>query len=101
MSSPVFGFIFNQTDTDTLPPFKGDFSILGIVLPSEDASASVFPLNVPVSVNTGDPAVLLAAGAGPLYQTLLRINANLADLEISATAVVVRVAMAFEENGTT
>ena len=101
MTSPVFGFIFNQTDTDALPPFIGDFSILGIVLPSEDATPSVFPLNVPVGINTGDPAVLLAAGTGPLYQTLLRINAQLADLEVSASAIVVRVSMAFQQDGVT
>ena len=101
MSSPVFGFVFNQTDTDTNPPVTSDFSILGIVLPSDDATASVFPLNTPVQINTGDPAVLLAAGSGPLYQTLLRINANLADLEVSATAVVVRVPMAYQSDGKT
>ena len=33
MTSPSFGFIFNQNDTDTLSPVTSDFSILGLVLP--------------------------------------------------------------------
>ena len=101
MTSPAFGFIFNQTDDDTNPPFIGDFSILGIVLPSDDATASVFPLDTPVAVNTGDASVLTAAGSGPLYKYLNRIDAQFADLEVSALAVVVRVPMAYQQDGVT
>ncbi len=101
MTSPTLGFIFNQLDDATLPPVLSDFSVVGIVLPSDDALSSVFPLNTPVDINTGDPATLAAMGTGPIYQTVLRINANLADLQVSARAVVVRVATAYEEDGVT
>ena len=101
MTVPYLGFIFNQADDDTLPPVGSDFSILGIVLPSDDATASVFPLNTAVDINTGDPATLSAMGSGPLYQTVLRINSQLADLQVSARAIVVRVPMAYEQNGVT
>jgi len=100
MTSPVFGFIFNQLDTDTLPPVLSDFSVLGIVMPSDDALSSVFPLNTPVDINTGDTPTLAAMGTGPLYRAVLRVNNQLADLQRSARAVVVRVPMAHNVDGT-
>ncbi len=100
MTSPNYGFIFNQLDTDTIPPVLSDFSVLGIVLPSDDALSSVFPLNIPVDINTGDTATLAAMGTGPLYQSVLRINNQLADLQRSARAVVVRVPTARNPGGT-
>ncbi len=99
MTSPNYGFIFNQLDTDTIPPVLSDFSVLGVVLPSDDALSSVFPLNVPVDINTGDTATLAAMGNGPLYSWALRVNNQLADLQRSARAVVVRVPMAKNPDG--
>ena len=99
MTSSSFGFIFNQSDDSVLSPVLSDFSVLGIALPSDDALSSVFPLNVPVDTNTGDTTFLSAAGTGPLYQTLLRINNQLADLQRSARAIIVRVAMGKNEDG--
>ena len=99
MTSPFFGFIFNENDTDTLTPVTSDFSIVGLVLPSDDANANVFPLNTPVSGNSGDSTFLAAIGSGPLYQAILRINAQLADLQASAQVVIVRVATARNSDG--
>ena len=101
MTSPTFGIVINEQDTDAPTPVLADLSIVGLVLPSQDANASVFPLNTPVSVNSGDPTVLAALGTGPLFAAVSRINANLADLEVSAQVIVVRVAMAFEGDGVT
>ncbi len=101
MTSPFFGFVINEQDTDAPTPVISDFSIIGLVLPSQDANAAVFPLNTAVSVNSGDPTVLAAMGTGPLYRAVGRINAQLADLEVSAQIVIVRVAMAFEPDGVT
>jgi phage tail sheath protein FI len=92
MTSPYYGVIFNQQDTDPLPPAFSDLSVLGIVLPSDDANAGMFPLNTPVDINTGDPTVLAAVGTGPLAKYINLINNQLGDLEVSARAVVVRVA---------
>ncbi len=91
MTQPAFGIVFNQLDNGVLPPAYGDFSVIGLVLPSDDADVTSFPLNTPVAVNTGDPTVLANIGTGPLYQTLVAINNQLADLQVSARAVVVRV----------
>ena len=41
-----------------------------------------------------------ALGTGPLYKTILRINSQLADLERSARAVVVRVATGVDDDHT-
>ena len=92
MTQPVFGLQFNLTNDGPLLPAFGDFSVLGIVLPSSDADAVFFPLNIPVDVNTGDPAVLTAAGTGDLYKTLIAVNNQLVNLQRSARAVIVRVA---------
>src|SRR5687768_11863373 len=92
MTSPVFGLNFLLESDVTLLPAFGDFSVLGITLPSDDANATTFPLDTPVDVNTGEPDVLAALGTGPLYQTVLRVNAQLKDLQRSARAVIVRVA---------
>lgn len=100
MSTPFFGFVFNENDTDPTPPVLADFSIVGLVLPSDDANATVFPLNKPVSFNSGDTASLGALGTGPLYKAVLRINAQLADLEVSAQVVAVRVPTAHNNDGT-
>ena len=44
--------------------------------------------------------MLAAMGTGPLYQAVLRINAQLGDLQRSARAVIVRVAMGKNPDGT-
>lgn len=92
MTQPVFGMNFNLLSDTAYPPTFGDFSVLGLVLPSDDANATKFPLNTPVDINTGDAATLAALGTGPLYKVILRVNAQLGDLQRSARAIVVRVA---------
>lgn len=100
MTQPVFGLQFLLQSDATFPPAYGDFSVIGLVLPSDDANATTFPLNTPVDINTGDPATLAALGTGPLYKAILRINSQLADLQRSARAVVVRVATGADDDGT-
>ena len=100
MTTPDFGIIFNEIDTDPLPPYFTDLSVLGTALPSDDADPAVFPLGREVDINTGDPAVLAGAGTGPLYKLLTGVNAQLADLQISARMVVVRVPMGKNPDGT-
>ncbi len=91
MTEPTFGIEFLINDSGPLLPVYGDFSVVGLVLPSNDANNTVFPLNTPVDVNSGDPATLAAAGTGDLYMALLAINAQLVNLQGSARCVVVRV----------
>lgn len=100
MTQPNFGIVLNQINTDPLPPVDADFAIVGTSLPSDDADPAIFPLDKAVAVNTGDPSVLVAAGTGPLARLFARINANLADLQVSAIVVAVRVETAYNPDGT-
>lgn len=100
MTQPVFGMQFNIVDDSPLTPVFGDFSVVGLVLPSDDANATVFPLDTPVDINSSDPAMLTAAGTGPLKTALDRINAQLVDLQRSARVVVVRVATGVSDDAT-
>ncbi|MGI3901229.1 MAG: hypothetical protein ACRYGP_13905 [Janthinobacterium lividum] len=100
MTKAFFGFQFVQQD-DTLPPVLSDFSIGYIVTWSNDANPTIFPLDKPVAINSGDPTVLAGAGTGELYKSLLRINAQLATFQVSARLVVVRVLAVYEQDGVT
>jgi len=100
MTQPVFGLQFLlQSESNLLPAF-GDFSVLGVALPSDDANATIFPLDTPVDINTGDQTILAAMGTGDLYKWALRVNKQLEDLQRSARAVVVRVAEGADEDET-
>jgi hypothetical protein len=91
MTEPVFGLEFNIVDDSPLLQAYSDFSILGIVVPINDANPAIFPLNTPVDCNTGDPAFLGQAGTGDLYLALQDINNQLIGQQLSARAVVVTV----------
>ncbi len=101
MTAPYFGLQFVQIDNDALPPVLADFSIGAIVSYSNDATASVFPLDTPKAVNSADTSTLTALGTGLLYKAVLRVNANLADFEVSARLVIVRVLAVYESDGVT
>lgn len=101
MSAPFFGLQFVQVDNDALPPVLADFSIGAIVSYSNDATASVFPLDTPAAVNSADTSTLAALGTGLLYKAVLRVNAQLADFESSARLVIVRVLAVYEQDGVT
>ena len=53
MTSPAYGVIFNRDSTDPRPAQPADLSVIGLVLPSDDADATVFPLNEPVAFDSG------------------------------------------------
>lgn len=92
MTSPAYGLIFNLDDTDPRPAQPSDLSIIGLVLPGDDADAATFPLNEPVAFDSGDPAYLPKLGTGELAKAVLAIDDQLADFQTSARVVAVRVA---------
>jgi phage tail sheath protein FI len=92
MTTPVYGIIFNRDNTDPRPAQASDLSVIGLVLPGDDADETVFPLNEPVDFNTGDPAYLAKVGSGDLMRAVIAIDDQLADLQTSARVVAVRVA---------
>lgn len=73
------------------PAQASDLSVIGLVLPSEDADATTFPPNEPVVFDSGDPLYLPKLGTGDLYKTVLAIDDQLADLQTSARIVAIRV----------
>ncbi|WP_051949254.1 hypothetical protein [Methylosinus sp. PW1] len=92
MTSPTYGLIFNRDDTDPRPAQASDLSVIGLVLPSDDARADFLPLNEPVAFDSGDPVALAKIGTGDLYKAVTAIDDQLADLQTSARIVAVRVA---------
>jgi phage tail sheath protein FI len=92
MTNPTFGITFNRTSDEPRPVVPSDMAVLGIVLPSDDADATVFPLNTPVEFNSSDTAYLTKLGTGPLYRSVAAVNAQLDDYQQAARVVVSRVA---------
>jgi phage tail sheath protein FI len=97
---PTFGIVFNRDNTDPRPVVPSDLSVIGLVLPSDDADGSKFPLNTPVEFNSNDSVMLAAIGTGPLYKAITRINDNLGDLQVAARVVAVRVAEGEDDDET-
>ena len=100
MTSPTFGVIFNLEDDSPRPSQPSDLSVIGLVLPSDDANAVSFPLDTPVAFDSGDPAILPLLGTGPLASVVGAIDDQLGDLQSSARVVAVRVATGTDINGT-
>jgi phage tail sheath protein FI len=100
MTSPTFGVIFNRTDTDPRPPQFSDLSVVGLVLPADDADADFLPLNEPVHFNSGDTAALAKLGNTELYKAVTAIDDQLAEFQTSARIVAVRVAKGGDDAAT-
>src|ERR1700722_19135430 len=92
MTSPRYGIAIIQQNTDPRPSSPSDLSIIGLVLPSDDAVAASFPLDTPVAFDSSDATYLTALGTGDLYKVANTIDNQLADLQTSARIVAVRVA---------
>ena len=91
MTTPTYGLVFNRESWDPRPAQPSDLSVIGLVLPSEDADATVFPLNEPVAFDSGDPNVISKLGTGDLRNAVVAIDEQLADMQTSARIVAVRV----------
>ena len=92
MTSPAIGIVFNRESFDPRPAQPSDLSIIGLVLPSDDADADFFPLNEPVVFDSGDSTWLPRLGSGDLARAVMAIDDQLYDLQTSARIVAVRVA---------
>jgi phage tail sheath protein FI len=91
MTQPTYGLVFNRTSAEPRPAIYSDMSVIGLVLPSNDADPERFPLNTPVEFNSSDQTYLEDMGTGPLYDAVAAINAQLDDFQVAARMVVVRV----------
>ena len=91
MTQPTFGLVFNRTSVEPRPAIYSDLSVIGLVLPSNDADPDTFPLNTPVEFNSNDLTYLQDMGTGPLFDAIAAINAQLDDFQVAARVVAVRV----------
>ena len=91
MTQPAYGMVFNRDDTDPRPSQPSDLSVIGLVLPGEDANTTAFPLNEPVAFDSGDSVMLAKLGSTELAHAVLAIDDQLADFQSSARIVAVRV----------
>jgi hypothetical protein len=90
MTEPTFGMTFIRDDSEPVSVVPSDLSVVGLTLPSADADPSVFPYHVPVAFNSSDLAYLSKLGTGPAYRAVVKINAQLAPLQLAARIVLTR-----------
>lgn len=100
MTTPAYGLVFLRDNTDPRPALPSDLSVIGLVLPSDDADADFLPLNVAVEFNSGDQTSLLKLGTGDLKKEVLAIDDQLAQFQSSARVVAVRVAQGVDIDAT-
>lgn len=100
MTEPYFGIVINRSDDEPRPVVPSDLSVVGLVLPSQDADGATFPLDTPVEFNSNDSAYLGKLGTGPLYRSVAAINDELADFQVAARVVAVRVAAGANDDET-
>lgn len=91
MTNPTFGIILNRSSDEPRPIVPSDLSVIGLVLPSDDADPATFPLNTSVEFNSNDAAYLSDMGTGPLRKVVNGINDQLGDYQVAARIVAVRV----------
>lgn len=100
MTVPYFGITFARSDDEPRPTVPSDMSVVGLIGTAPLADVEKFPLNKAVYMASTDAAMLTALGAtGTLPDALAGINAQLADFQVSARVVMVRVADDDDSNG--
>lgn len=100
MAAPYFGITFNRSDDEPRPTVGSDLSVIGLIGTAPDADADTFPLDTAVHIFSTDSTMLAALGdTGTLPDALRGINDQLADFQVSARVVIVRVADADDSNG--
>ncbi|MBY6239796.1 hypothetical protein [Methylosinus sp. Sm6] len=91
MTSPAYGISITRNSAASRAAQPSDLSIIGLVLPSDDADGNFLPLNEPVLFDSGDQSALTKLGTGDLYKAVAAIDDQLAELQTSARIVAVRV----------
>lgn len=92
MTSPVFGIEIQKIGEEARPAITADMSIIGIVGFAPDADDIEFPLDTPVFRYSNDANLLAHLGeGGTLYHSLQAINSQLAEFQVAAKVVIVRV----------
>lgn len=92
MSAPQFGIINYRPETEVLPVLGADFSKVGIVAVSADASNVALPLGVAVRFASTDAALIAGMGTGLLADAVNGINDQIGVLGRSVDLIIVRIA---------
>jgi hypothetical protein len=93
MTQPTFGFTIESVPEEARPAIYSDMSVVGLVGTAPNADPSKFPLNVPVHMFSNDAAMQLSLGTGgTLLDAVQAVNDQLADFQVAARTVIVRVA---------
>jgi phage tail sheath protein FI len=93
MTEPVFGLTITRDDAEPRPVVASDMSVVGLVGTAPEALADHFPLDTPVLISSSDLSALTKLGdTGTLPEAVKLINHQLADFQVAAKVVVVRVA---------
>lgn len=100
MTVPNFGVVIERPNVEPVPVLGADFSKIGMVSTSADASNSVLPLGVAKRFNTRDAALLAGMGTGFIADAINAINDQMGPLGSSADICIVRVAVGGSEAAT-
>ena len=96
MTTPYIGYSSSYATDDTTVALGEDFSKIILVSTSDDADASVFPVNVPIRFTSNDASFLAKLGTGDLAAALTGINDQLGG--DGADVCIVRVAAGTDAN---
>ena len=92
MTNPTFGIQITRDDNEPRPVVASDMSVVGLVGTAPEADADVFPLNESVLIYSSDADSLAALGdSGTIVDAINLLNAQLADNQVSAKVVIVRI----------
>lgn len=101
MTEPTFGISITRVADDVQPATAADMSVVGIIGTADAADAATFPLNTPVFMYSDDATMLTALGTtGTIADALTLLNNQLADFQVAAKVVVVRVAAGADATAT-
>lgn len=92
MTAPTFGMTFARPATEVVPALGADFSKILLIDTSEDASATEYPVEMPVRISSSDPDAVTALGTGLLADAVNGINDQLNSLNRGADVTIFRVA---------
>ena len=91
MTAPTYGIIIQESVQSPVPVMAGDFSVVGILCPIDDANTTKFPLNTPIAFNSTDISYTALAGTGHLADALTAINNQLQAWETAVSIIAVLV----------
>ena len=107
MSAPYVGFSVQRESLEPASASNAKMSVIGLAGPFSKATSAdqaafdaAFPVNTPVLINTTDAKARMIDPDGEIGRALSLINAQMADGQTAALAVLVRVAAGVSDDAT-